>query len=186
MTEGPPPMTSLELLPPTEVIERLRKGASDLCCPECCYANTMIAAADLIEALTRAPSTVGVEADETGWLIERGDVKPEMILYFRFEIVVDKGITIKHWSWTSDNLTATRFARKVDAELAWQCATQRDISDVDIVKHMWCGPTLASEKEGGKNVTDEMIRAGRAAHHKHGCGAVREIFTAMLMARDQH
>src|SRR5207237_6098162 len=31
-------------------------------------------------------------------------------------------------------------------------------------------------------VTNEMIRAGRAAHHTHGCGAVREIYKAMIEA----
>lgn len=31
-------------------------------------------------------------------------------------------------------------------------------------------------------VTEDMIRAGRAAHRKHGCGAVGDVFRAMIEA----
>lgn len=72
-----------------------------------------------------------------GWLIERGETKPERIFYFCFEIVTQHNITIKHWGWTTDNLKATRFGRKIDAELAWQCMTQRDLEEIDVVEHGW-------------------------------------------------
>lgn len=77
------------------------------------------------------------ERMESGWLIERSDTKPELLLYFCFDIRTDKGITIKHWSWTNDNLKATRFGRKEDAEAAWQCMTQRLLEDVEINEHGW-------------------------------------------------
>ena len=38
----------------SELIDRLRAGASDLCAPECCYGNTMTEAADEIERLLAA------------------------------------------------------------------------------------------------------------------------------------
>lgn len=31
-------------------------------------------------------------------------------------------------------------------------------------------------------ITDKMVKAGRAAAHKHGAGAMREIYTAMMLA----
>jgi hypothetical protein len=86
-------------------------------------------------------------AEEIGWLIERGDTKPEALLYFQFIIHTEHGVTIKHWGWTADNLKATRFARKVDAELAWQCVTERALEEVDVVEHMWvpAPPSAAPE-----------------------------------------
>jgi hypothetical protein len=74
---------------------------------------------------------------ESAWLIERAYVKPEMIHYFCFEIVTQHGITIRHWGWTSDNQKATRFGRKIDAELAWQCVAQRNLDEVEIIEHGW-------------------------------------------------
>jgi hypothetical protein len=88
------------------------------------------------------------EAEQTGWLIERGETKPEMIMYFCFLVHVDKGVEIKHWSWTRDPNVATRFGRKTDAELAWQCATQRPLEDVDIHEHMWCEALQNSRNDG--------------------------------------
>jgi hypothetical protein len=39
-----------------------------------------------------------------------------------------------------------------------------------------------SSAGNGDQITEDMVRAGRAAHHKHGCGAVREIYAAMRAA----
>jgi hypothetical protein len=77
---------------------------------------------------------------ECGWLIERqrGEDGDEPIRYFYFVLVDTQGREVKHWSWTGDNIKASRFARKIDAELAWQCMTGRPLEgEVDIVEHGW-------------------------------------------------
>ena len=75
--------------------------------------------------------------EEFGWLVERGETKPEAVLYFCWEVFTDKGVDVRHWGWTSDNLKAARFSRKTDAELAWQAVTGRDLQEVDIHEHAW-------------------------------------------------
>lgn len=75
--------------------------------------------------------------EEVGWVIERAETKPEIMMYFGFHIDVIQGVEIKGWSWYTDNLKATRFSRRIDAELAWQCVTQSGLEHVDISEHMW-------------------------------------------------
>lgn len=99
----------------------------------------------LSEQKTPAPAH---DKEEGGWLIERAYVKPEMTHYFGFEILTRHGFTIKHWGWFSDIGRATRFARKMDAELAWQCVTQRALDDIEIHEHAWSGLSTHDKEEG--------------------------------------
>lgn len=67
---------------PDDLIGRLRDGANDLCCPECCYGQTMIAAADEIDRLRAALREV-VARDKTGFgraslaSVARGALQPQ-------------------------------------------------------------------------------------------------------------
>ena len=71
-------------------------------------------------------------AEETGWVIERGDSEPSRPLYFVGYDFAERG------SWSHDNLKAIRFARKVDAE---RVSASIDDGAVDvpdrICEHAW-------------------------------------------------
>jgi len=66
--------------------------------------------------------------DETGWLLENGEVTPKYI-----------GVIDGALRWTDDSLKALRLARRADAE-----ALAEIVDDCwRITEHMWCASAAA-------------------------------------------
>lgn len=82
--------------------------------------------------ISAAPS-LDTAQDETGWLMENGEVISKYI-----------GVIDGALRWTDDNLKALRLARRADAEAL--CEIVDDCWQ--IVEHMWCGPRLLDKTSG--------------------------------------
>lgn len=100
------------------------------------------AIARYVETALRAERARAEKAErwENGWLIERGNTKPERLFYLSFDSFIDKStegteFLIEGWGWTVDANKAARFGRKEDAEMFWRCILRRDPEEIDVVEH---------------------------------------------------